>query len=319
MASDSLEPQPPMDMASEAYARTALQMSRLAATTTRCRLDAAYGEGPWRKLDIYLPEEAGKDLPVLLYLHGGGFTHGYKEWMGLAAPSIVTAPAVFISASYALAPFEDYPVHLNDCLEALTWVYKNAGSFGASPSRIFVGGHSAGAMLAAHLTLRRDLYAAHGLPEDVIKGCFPTSGTYDMRDPVVYGEAPPVAAGVGDRQTAEAKTIMARIAANPELARKLSAISFVGGNPTPFFVMWAERDSELCKSSSSAFVLALREQPRAVVGAHMFPRFDHFWAHLDQCVPGNFWARTVTGWMNGKPSATAVALEPVRHVPARTS
>jgi len=306
MIFDSLAPQSPMNMASEAYSRAALMLSQLVATTTRCRPDTAYGPGPTQKLDIYLPQNAGSDLPVLLYFHGGGFTHGYKEWMGLSAPEIVAAPAIFISVSYTLAPFEQYPVHLNDGIEALAWVYRNSRSLGASADRIFIGGHSAGAMLAAHLALRKDLYAAHGLPEDVIKGCFPSSGTYDMRDPLVYGEQPVPAAAAADLQTADPRLIRARISADPELAHKLSAIARVTGNRTPFFVMWAERDSQICKSSSSAFVLALREQPGAVVGAHMFPGFDHFWIHLDQGVPGNFWARTVTSWMNGKPSSVSV-------------
>lgn len=306
MIFDSLAPQSPMNLGSEAYSRAALRLSQLVATTTRCRPDTAYGPGPMQKLDIYLPEGAGSDLPVLIYFHGGGFTHGYKEWMGLSAPSITAAPAIFISVSYTLAPFEQYPVHLNDGLAALAWVYRNSRSIGASADRIFIGGHSAGAMLAAHMALRRDLYAAHGLPEDVIKGCFPSSGTYDMRDPLVYGEQPVPLAAAADLQSADPRLARARISAQPELARELSAIARVAGNRTPFFVMWAERDAQICKSSSSAFVLALRDQPGAIVGAHMFPDFDHFWIHLDQGVPGNFWARTVTSWMNGKPSSVSV-------------
>jgi arylformamidase len=301
MSFDTLMPQPPMDLGSEAYGRAALELSRLAAMTTRCKLDVAYGDGPLRKLDIYLPAKDCKDLPVLLYFHGGGFTHGYKEWMGLAAPPIVAAPAIFIAASYQLAPYDQSPVHLNDCLQALAWVHRNASSLGASPDRIFIGGHSAGAMLAATLALRRDLYAQHSLPENVVKGCFPTSGTYDMRSPEVYGEDPPPSPGThADRQTADAKSIMAAISADPKLAHDVSAISFVAGNRTPFFVAWAERDSQLCKSTSSAFVLALREQPGARAEAHMFPRFDHFWVHLDQQRPDNLWARTVNAWMTGK-------------------
>jgi len=139
-----------------------------------------------------------------------------------------------------------------------------------------------------------------------------------MRDPVVYGEPPPVAGAATDRQTAEAKTIVARISADAELARNVSAISFVTGNRTPFFVMLAQRDSQLCRSGSSAFVLALREQPGALVGARMLPRFDHFWIHLDQCVPGSLWARTVTAWMNGKPSAAPIASVSTRHLSTRS-
>ena len=52
--------------------------------------------------------------------------------------------------------------------------------FGGDADRIFIGGHSAGAHLAALVTLRRDRARARGLPDDVIKACFPVSGLYDV-------------------------------------------------------------------------------------------------------------------------------------------
>jgi acetyl esterase/lipase len=296
-----------MDANSDAYGRTALDLSRLVAMSTRCRLDVPYGEAPQQKLDIYLPREDGRNLPVLVYFHGGGFTHGYKEWMGLSAPQVVAAPAVFISVSYQLAPADQHPVHLLDCLQALAWVHRHAHDFGASADRIFIGGHSAGAMLAAHLALRKDLYPRFGLPEDVVKACFPTSGTYDMRDPQVYGQPPPAKGARLDPHTADAKAVMAAIAANETLATELSAIAHVAGNRTPFLVMWAEKDSPMCKSTSSAFVLALQAQPGSASRAYMFALFDHFWIHLDQQRPGNLWARAVTAWMTGEPGSNVIA------------
>jgi arylformamidase len=300
MIFDQLVSQPPMDPGSEAYSAAAIRLSRLAAMTTRCKLDVAYGTGPFQRLDIYLPAKDGRDLPVMLYFHGGGFTHGYKEWMGLAAPPIVAFPAIYITASYQLAPAEEHPVHLNDCLSALTWVYQNISTFGGSPARIHIGGHSAGAMLAASLALRKDLIAAHGLPIDVVKGCFPTSGSYDMRNLEVYGFPPPTSAGsVRDRQTADAKSIVTAISENKKLAIDVSPISFVEGNRTPFFVAWAEHDSDLCKASSATFVLALQAQPGNHAEARMYPLFDHFWIHLDQQRSDNLWTRTVKAWMTG--------------------
>jgi len=303
----NLAPQPPMDLGSEAYSRAALELSRLASLRTRCALDVAYGSGPLQKLDIYLPAKGGRDLPLLLYLHGGGFTHGYKEWMGLSAPPIVAAPAVFVSVSYQLAPGDQHPVHLRDCLRALAWIHGHAADLGASADRIFVGGHSAGAILAAHMALRGDLYADYGLPTDAIKGCFPTSGTYDMRELEDYGEEPSPSDGPHDRQTAEAKTIIDAISANKSLARELSAIAHVQGNRTPFFVTWAERDSPLCKATSSAFVLALQAQPGSRTAAHMFPLFDHFWIHLDQQRADNQWARVVNAWMTAGPGTRRIS------------
>src|SRR5262245_48904827 len=97
MAFDSLAPQPKMNPDAEAYAAEALRLSREAARTTRCVLDLAYGSDPAQTLDLYLPPDTSldaHDLPVLMLMHGGGWTHGHKEWMGLNAPPLVGAPAI---------------------------------------------------------------------------------------------------------------------------------------------------------------------------------------------------------------------------------
>ena len=83
----NLKPQSPINIRADAYGQTALNLSRLAAMTTRCKLDIAYGSGPAQRLDVYMPaDKSAKGLPVFMNIHGGGWTHGYKEWMGLNAP-----------------------------------------------------------------------------------------------------------------------------------------------------------------------------------------------------------------------------------------
>ena len=58
--------------------------------------DVPYGADHWQCIDIYLaPQDGLRDLPVLLFLHGGGWSKGYKEWKGFMARYLTDLPAIF--------------------------------------------------------------------------------------------------------------------------------------------------------------------------------------------------------------------------------
>ena len=103
-----------------------------------------------------------------------GDKYGYVA-APLARHGIITAVM-----SYRLAPFR-YPSQVEDVELAVAWLAKNIGARGGDPHRIFVGGHSAGAILSALLGVRTNWQAARGVPADVIKGIVPVSGPYDLR------------------------------------------------------------------------------------------------------------------------------------------
>ncbi|MDB5367800.1 MAG: hypothetical protein JWM77_3727 [Rhodospirillales bacterium] len=287
----NLQKQPPINLNADAYGLAALELSRLAALTTRCELDVGYGKDSWQRLDVYLPSDATlKGLPVFLYFHGGGHTHGYKEWMGLNAPPITAFPAIFISVDYHLAPvgsetMEFVPGQVDDGLTALAWAYKNVARYGGDPNRLHIGGHSAGARVSALVAIRHDLHAKYGLPKDAVKSCFPVSGSYDSRGFQVYGETPTAAKSV---------------VTDPKLIKEVSPILHVSGNRVPFVLSWAEADNTMAKAVGPAFALALR-QAGARAETLMFPTFDHFWIHIDQQRETNLWTRTLRTWMTGDP------------------
>lgn len=94
--------------------------------------------------------------PVLLYVHGGGWSGGSialneSACRALAAQSGWTVASV----SYRLAPAHPYPAGLQDCAAALGWLRAQAGALGLDAARVAVGGASAGGNLAMALALTR--------------------------------------------------------------------------------------------------------------------------------------------------------------------
>ncbi|PND36771.1 alpha/beta hydrolase [Paucibacter aquatile] len=106
------------------------------------------------------PDEAR--LPVLLYLHGGGFTIGSIDTHdSLCRQLALRSGVAVLSLNYRLAPEHRFPAAVDDCWAVMRWLAENAGSLGLDGRRLAVGGDSAGGTLAAVCALHaRDI----GLP-----------------------------------------------------------------------------------------------------------------------------------------------------------
>ncbi len=117
---------------------------------------------------------------LLCWMHGGGWTNGYKEMMAYMAPVLNAAGITFATFSYRMAPSTVFPEGWLDAGRATAWLHANAERFGADPRRLFIGGHSAGGHYAALLAVRDDWQARLGIPVDAIRGCLPISGIYDF-------------------------------------------------------------------------------------------------------------------------------------------
>lgn len=103
-------------------------------------------------LRIYTPREpaAGEQLPILVYLHGGGFVVGSLDsYDSLCRALANRADCIVVSVDYRLAPEHKFPAAVEDCVEALNWVAENAGEFDGDAARIAIAGDSAGGNLAA--------------------------------------------------------------------------------------------------------------------------------------------------------------------------
>lgn len=116
----------------------------------RTQRDVAYSNtGANRtKLDVFAPG-TGEHLPVLVWIHGGGWRIGDKSNVQRKPAAFNQAGYVFVSINYRLHPTANFADQAGDVARAISWVKNHAPDFGGDPGRIFVMGHSAGAHLAA--------------------------------------------------------------------------------------------------------------------------------------------------------------------------
>ncbi len=108
--------------------------------------DIAYGPDPLQKLDVFTPQAGhAKPLPVLLFVHGGGFTRGDKKQTDNMVVWGVWNGMVGVDIDYRLAPKDPWPAGAEDLKSAIAWTRANIARYGGDPDRIFLWGHSAGA------------------------------------------------------------------------------------------------------------------------------------------------------------------------------
>jgi acetyl esterase len=139
------------DQAREQYL---LRVAKLAAKEPIFRSYDQRIPGPGQDLAIrvYEPRAAqpGEKLPVLLWFHGGGFVIGNLDTHDHACRALATqADCLVVAVDYRLAPEFKFPAAVDDCIASLRWLALHAVELGGDPTRIAVGGDSAGANLAA--------------------------------------------------------------------------------------------------------------------------------------------------------------------------
>jgi len=107
--------------------------------------------GNAHKLDIYRPRITGTHNPVIMYIHGGGFTMCSKDTHQGVALAYANNGYVVFNINYRLAPKHRYPAAIEDAALAWQWIVKNAVRYGGDPSQIIVAGESAGGNLTLAL------------------------------------------------------------------------------------------------------------------------------------------------------------------------
>jgi arylformamidase len=142
-------------------------------------LRGAYGPTEIEQLDIFSTDRP--DAPIFVFIHGGAWRAGLAKNYAAPAEMFMRAGAHYVVPDFVWvqdASGSLFPMAEQVC-RAIAWVYENAATFGGDRDRIYVGGHSSGAHLAA-VALTTDWRAAFGLAADLIKGGMCSSGMYDL-------------------------------------------------------------------------------------------------------------------------------------------
>lgn len=148
---------------------------------THTRLaDQAYGPAGRQRLDVYLPVTLAPEAPIAVFFYGGSWSSGERADYRFAGEALASRGIVTLVADYRLSPEVRYPVFLQDCALAVRWARDRARDFGASPERLHLVGHSAGAYNAAMLALDDRWLAEVGLRPRDIAGWVGLAGPYDF-------------------------------------------------------------------------------------------------------------------------------------------
>jgi acetyl esterase/lipase len=153
-----------------------------ASAKFKVQRDVPYTEStdPRQKLDICAPEGA-TNLPVVFWIHGGGWQTGDRTSVQLKPKAFAEKGFVFVSTGYRLLPNVEMIDIFRDIAKSIHWVHDHIAQYGGDPNRILVMGHSAGAQLAALISIDDRYLKAEGLSLGIIKGCVPVDGdTYDV-------------------------------------------------------------------------------------------------------------------------------------------
>lgn len=160
-------------------------------TAQDVKRDIPYAEKPHERqvLDVYAPAGA-KNLPVVFWIHGGGWQVGDKKEVQLKPQAFTEKGFVFVATNYRLLPHVEMGELIRDVAKAVGWTHKHVAEHGGDPAKLFVMGHSAGAQLAALVCIDERYLKAEGVPLTAVKGCVPVDGdTYDVPAIIATAEA----------------------------------------------------------------------------------------------------------------------------------
>jgi arylformamidase len=243
----------------------ALLAASVLAPAQDVKRDIPYGTLERQVLDIHAPKDA-KNLPVVFWIHGGGWQAGDKSLVQEKPKAFVERGFVFVSTNYRLLPKVEMLTIFQDVAKSLGWVCKHIAEYGGDPNRIFVMGHSAGAQLAALMCIDDRYLKAEGVPFSALKGCVPVDGdTYDVPAIIetaetrlrVHGEPPPK---LGHRQ---------KFGNDPEKHKDYSAVTHVaqGKGIPPFLILYvADHPDTSAQARRLASVLKQAEIPATLFG-----------------------------------------------------
>ena len=196
---------------------------------------------PKHLLDIYLPADAKGKLPLVIFIHGGGWLSNDKYsdmgYMKKTVAEIISSGFALASIDYRFSTQAVFPAQMLDCNRAISFLYDNAGKYAFDVNRFAVMGFSAGGHLASMVGLSKN----NNIDSFFMPG---TTRTFSFKAVVdFYGPAELIMfPGAGDAKSPEALLIGAAPLDRPDLARAASPVTYVDKNDPPFIIIHGEKD-----------------------------------------------------------------------------
>lgn len=148
----------------------------------RIERDVKYGAADRNLLDVFMPETTSSPRPVLIFVHGGGFVAGNKRTGDSPFYDNIMLWAVKngfvgVNTTYRLAPQSPWPAAAEDLGMVVEWVASNIAARGGDPARVYLMGHSAGAVHVASYVSHPEFHRVKG---GGLAGAILLSGIYDL-------------------------------------------------------------------------------------------------------------------------------------------
>lgn len=225
------------------------------------------------KLNIFVPNNSeNKKLPVLLFVHGGNWNSGDKNFYGFFGRNFAKKDVITVMPEYTLSPKANVNEMTVEIASAVKWVQQNISKYNGDAANLFVTGHSAGAQLVASAVLNPKF----GIQPNSIAGIILNDGAgIDMKD---YLEKNP--------PTAE-DNYLATWSNDPEKWFQASPINFLDKNSPPFLIYVGSKTYGSITTANKHFVTKLNEfqpnvKPIIVNKGHISMILQYFFPWSDR-------------------------------------
>jgi len=239
--------------------------------------DVPYGgdAGTRNQLDLYCDRSRPQGCPVLIYVHGGAWTHGKKDQQGLPIMyHFASRGWLCVQPNYRLCPDATFPDQIVDIKRAIGWVHDHAHEHGGDPQQIFITGGSAGGHLSALAALTINdptLQPGFEDAETSVVAAMPLYGDYDWLDR--HGER--AERGLDRMKYFADKIVKCSADTDRERWEQGSPLSHVRADAPPFFVVHGARDTMLLVEDARHFATALQSVSEAPVAYAELPGAQH--------------------------------------------
>jgi len=250
---------------------------RMRDPRVRVLKDVAYNEahGKRGRLDIYLPADTPPTgAPVLLQVHGGGWTIGTKDQQGIPLMQHMAAKGwICVAPNYRLSPRNRWPAHIIDVKQSIAWIREHIAEHGGDPDYIAITGGSAGGHLAALAAVTPNDPAWQPGFEDSdtsVQAAVPHYGVYDFAG----STGTRAAIQLRDRFLAP-RVMRTSWRKHPEVFEDASPILRVTPDAPDFFVLHGVHDTLVPVDQARGFVAKLREISKRTVVYAELPGAQH--------------------------------------------